>query len=47
MPKVKVDDVCAFGGVAAWSIQGLIRDYRAEFERRVKEHQGQQLEAAE
>jgi NADH-quinone oxidoreductase subunit F len=45
--QVEGHTICALGDAAAWPIQGLIRHFRPELERRIKERQGQQLEAAE
>jgi NADH-quinone oxidoreductase subunit F len=45
--QVEGHTICALGDAAAWPIQGLIRHFRPELERRIKEKQGQQLEAAE
>jgi NADH-quinone oxidoreductase subunit F len=45
--QVEGHTICALGDAAAWPIQGLIRHYRPELERRIIERQGGQLEAAE
>ncbi len=45
--QVEGHTICALGDAAAWPIQGLIRHYRPELERRIAEKQGQALEAAE
>ena len=45
--QVEGHTICALGDAAAWPIQGLIRHYRPELERRIVERQGAQLEAAE
>jgi NADH-quinone oxidoreductase subunit F len=46
--QVEGHTICALGDAAAWPIQGLIRHFRPELERRIIEQQGgQQLEAAE
>jgi NADH-quinone oxidoreductase subunit F len=45
--QVEGHTICALGDAAAWPIQGLIRHYRPELERRIAEKQGQVLEAAE
>jgi len=45
--QVEGHTICALGDAAAWPIQGLIRHFRPEIERRIKERQGQALEAAE
>jgi len=44
--QVEGHTICALGDAAAWPIQGLIRHFRPELERRVAEH-GKQMEAAE
>jgi NADH-quinone oxidoreductase subunit F len=45
--QVEGHTICALGDAAAWPIQGLIRHFRPEIERRIKEKQGHALEAAE
>src|SRR6476469_3441364 len=45
--QVEGHTICALGDAAAWPIQGLIRHYRPELERRIIERQGGELEAAE
>ena len=45
--QVEGHTICALGDAAAWPIQGLIRHYRPEIERRIVERQGAALEAAE
>jgi NADH-quinone oxidoreductase subunit F len=46
--QVEGHTICALGDAAAWPIQGLIRHFRPEMERRIAEHKGgQMLEAAE
>jgi NADH-quinone oxidoreductase subunit F len=45
--QVEGHTICALGDAAAWPIQGLIRHFRPELERRIIEKQGQALEAAE
>ena len=46
--QVEGHTICALGDAAAWPIQGLIRHFRPEMERRIIERQGgEQLEAAE
>jgi NADH-quinone oxidoreductase subunit F len=46
--QVEGHTICALGDAAAWPIQGLIRHYRPELERRIAERKGRQmLEAAE
>ncbi len=44
--QVEGHTICALGDAAAWPIQGLIRHFRPELERRIAEHGGM-LEAAE
>ena len=38
--QVEGHTICALGDAAAWPIQGLIRHYRPELERRIVERQG-------
>jgi len=46
--QVEGHTICALGDAAAWPIQGLIRHFRPEIERRINERGGSQmLEAAE
>lgn len=47
--QVEGHTICALGDAAAWPIQGLIRHFRPELERRIKEHgaQPEVMEAAE
>ncbi|WP_308516648.1 NADH-quinone oxidoreductase subunit NuoF [Sphingomonas flavescens] len=46
--QVEGHTICALGDAAAWPIQGLIRHFRPELERRIAEHSGRRmLEAAE
>ncbi len=45
--QIEGHTICALGDAAAWPIQGLIRHFRPELERRIIERQGPQLEAAE
>ena len=47
--QVEGHTICALGDAAAWPIQGLIRHFRPEMERRIREHKGMDdvLEAAE
>jgi NADH-quinone oxidoreductase subunit F len=47
MPKLTTDGIeveghtiCALGDAAAWPIQGLIRHFRPEIERRIVERNG-------
>ena len=37
--QVEGHTICALGDAAAWPIQGLIRHFRPELERRIREHQ--------
>jgi NADH-quinone oxidoreductase subunit F len=39
--------ICALGDAAAWPIQGLIKHFRPELERRIAERGGALQEAAE
>ena len=52
MPKLTIDGkqveghtICALGDAAAWPIQGLIRHFRPEIERRIAERQSSRLAA--
>jgi NADH-quinone oxidoreductase subunit F len=45
--QVEGHTICALGDAAAWPVQGLIRHFRPELERRILEKQSGQLEAAE
>ncbi|HBU98464.1 NADH-ubiquinone oxidoreductase-F iron-sulfur binding region domain-containing protein, partial [Thalassospira lucentensis] len=36
--QVEGHTICALGDAAAWPIQGLIRHFRPEMERRIKEY---------
>jgi NADH-quinone oxidoreductase subunit F len=46
--QVEGHTICALGDAAAWPIQGLIRHFRPEMERRINEHKSAEiLEAAE
>ena len=45
--QVEGHTICALGDAAAWPIQGLIRHFRPELERRINEHNAQFQEAAE
>ena len=45
--QVEGHTICALGDAAAWPIQGLIRHFRPELERRIRENRGRTLEAAE
>ncbi len=46
--QVEGHTICALGDAAAWPIQGLIRHFRPEMERRINENKGAEvLEAAE
>ncbi len=50
--QVEGHTICALGDAAAWPIQGLIRHFRAEMERRIDDYHGRQavipaMEAAE
>ena len=46
--QVEGHTICALGDAAAWPIQGLIKHFRPELERRIAERTGKQLlEAAE
>ncbi|MFL6862949.1 MAG: NADH-ubiquinone oxidoreductase-F iron-sulfur binding region domain-containing protein, partial [Allosphingosinicella sp.] len=45
--QVEGHTICALGDAAAWPIQGLIRHFRPELERRIRDNSGRTLEAAE
>jgi NADH-quinone oxidoreductase subunit F len=46
--QVEGHTICALGDAAAWPIQGLVKHFRPELERRIAERVGRQLlEAAE
>jgi len=45
--QVEGHTICALGDAAAWPIQGLIRHFRPEIERRIAEGTGAMQEAAE
>ncbi|WP_324743118.1 NADH-quinone oxidoreductase subunit NuoF [Tsuneonella sp. CC-YZS046] len=45
--QVEGHTICALGDAAAWPIQGLIRHFRPELERRITERHGALQEAAE
>ena len=45
--QVEGHTICALGDAAAWPIQGLIRHFRPELERRMEEHNAKFAEAAE
>ena len=45
--QVEGHTICALGDAAAWPIQGLIKHFRPELERRIHEHNAQFAEAAE
>ena len=45
--QVEGHTICALGDAAAWPIQGLIRHFRPELERRIAERGGAMAEAAE
>ena len=45
--QVEGHTICALGDAAAWPVQGLIRHFRGEIERRIDEYHGGQKVAAE
>ena len=45
--QVEGHTICALGDAAAWPIQGLIKHFRPELERRINEHNAKFAEAAE
>ena len=44
--QVEGHTICALGDAAAWPIQGLIRHFRPEIERRINERQASKSDAA-
>jgi NADH-quinone oxidoreductase subunit F len=45
--QVEGHTICALGDAAAWPVQGLIRHFRPELERRIKDYQAARRAAAE
>ena len=45
--QVEGHTICALGDAAAWPIQGLLKHFRPELERRIDEHAEFTKEAAE
>jgi NADH-quinone oxidoreductase subunit F len=45
--QVEGHTICALGDAAAWPIQGLIRHFRPELERRIEAAKSRTLAAAE
>ncbi len=45
--QVEGHTICALGDAAAWPVQGLIRHFRDEIERRIDEYQATHVAAAE
>ena len=45
--QVEGHTICALGDAAAWPVQGLIRHFRGEIERRIDEYEASHKEAAE
>ena len=45
--QIEGHTICALGDAAAWPIQGLMRHFRSEVERRIYERRQPMLEAAE
>jgi NADH-quinone oxidoreductase subunit F len=45
--QVEGHTICALGDAAAWPVQGLIRHFRGEIERRIDDYAGGRKEAAE
>ena len=41
--QIEGHTICALGDAAAWPVQGLIRHFRPELERRIKEHASKEL----
>jgi NADH:ubiquinone oxidoreductase subunit F (NADH-binding) len=44
--EVEGHTICALGDAAAWPIQGLIRHFRPELERRIREYDASRPKAA-
>jgi NADH-quinone oxidoreductase subunit F len=44
--QVEGHTICALGDAAAWPIQGLIRHFRPELERRIREYEASRQRAA-
>ncbi|KAL6000486.1 hypothetical protein ACLOJK_024185, partial [Asimina triloba] len=44
--QIEGHTICALGDAAAWPVQGLIRHFRPELERRIREHAERELVAA-
>ena len=45
--QIEGHTICALGDAAAWPIQGLVKHFRPELERRIAERNGPMMEAAE
>uniref|UniRef100_A0A803M6S1 NADH dehydrogenase [ubiquinone] flavoprotein 1, mitochondrial n=2 Tax=Chenopodium quinoa TaxID=63459 RepID=A0A803M6S1_CHEQI len=45
--QIEGHTICALGDAAAWPVQGLIRHFRPELERRIKDHAARELLEAE
>ena len=45
--QIEGNTICALGDAAAWPIQGLLKHFRPELERRIAERAGAMAEAAE
>ena len=45
--QIEGHTICALGDAAAWPIQGLIKHFRPEIERRIADRNGGLMEAAE
>ncbi|XP_070046867.1 NADH dehydrogenase [ubiquinone] flavoprotein 1, mitochondrial-like [Nicotiana tomentosiformis] len=44
--QIEGHTICAWGDAAAWPVQGLIRHFRPELERRIREHADRELQQA-
>ncbi|XP_009785204.1 NADH dehydrogenase [ubiquinone] flavoprotein 1, mitochondrial-like [Nicotiana tabacum] len=44
--QIEGHTICALGDAAAWPVQGLIRHFRPELERRIREHADRELQHA-
>jgi NADH-quinone oxidoreductase subunit F len=43
--EIEGHTICALGDAAAWPVQGLIKHFRPEMERRIREYQARQAQA--
>ncbi len=45
--EIEGHTICALGDAAAWPVQGLIRHFRPELERRIAQYRASAAQAAE